>query len=288
MKKQIAALAVAAACIASVQAQTTITNYTTGFFVDPPWDPVGDPQWIGQQGWTGAGDADSVSNIAGYSRDGGNSGTLGVFAPSGNVNNVNRAFTPMDTGTFQNISTTFITEWSLIDFALGGPDDTFVFDLRDGGTSLLSFTMQAPGGVFDYTLSSVDAGGTTAQWQLNYDTVYRMQIDLADDGSWTGELFGVTDPSDPVPIIASLGFFTPGTLAAGGVSTDFNNIQIDWILADDFNNPGPLGMVVNEVTIISSGELIPEPGTWAVGALLVGGVAASIYRRRKAADKTAA
>lgn len=287
MKKHIAALAIAAACLASVQAQVTITNYSTGFFVDPPWDSVGDPQWIGQQGWTGAGDADSVSNVAGYSRAGGNSGTLGVFMPSGNVNNVNRAFTTMDTATYENIYTTFVAEWSLLDLAGVGPNDTFVFDLRNGATSLLALTMQAPAGPgFDYSLSSVDAGGTTIQWDLDYDTVYRMQIDLYDDGTWTGFLWGVNDPSGAATLVP-FGAFTPGTYA--GVATDFNNVQIDWILEDDFNNPGPLGMVVNEVTITSTGEAIPEPGTWAVGALLLGGAAASIYRRRKAlTSKTAA
>ena len=33
---------------------------------------------------------------------------------------------------------------------------------------------------------------------------------------------------------------------------------------------------------------VPEPGTWAMAALLVSGAAATIYRRRKAAKKVAA
>jgi hypothetical protein len=37
-----------------------------------------------------------------------------------------------------------------------------------------------------------------------------------------------------------------------------------------------------------NGGAVPEPGTWAMAALLLSGAAATIYRRRKAAKKVAA
>lgn len=283
MRALAAALITAIACVASVHAQvTTITNYTTGFFSSPDWDSAGDPPWEGQEGWVGAGGSDSVSVVSGYSGPGGASGTLGLFEPLSTPIFVAREFAPMDTGVYTNISIAFAAEFAILELdSPNGLNDTFVFDLRDAGgaTSLLSFSMQAPAAPgFDYTLSSTDAGGTSAQWSLNYDAVYRMEIALEGD-LWTGNLYGVTDPSGS-RIIDLIGAFDGGTLANGLEATDFANLQAAWILdSGDVEDLGTIALSVNEFTIASTGEVIPEPSTWALllGALL----AAGFYRWRQ-------
>lgn len=278
MKAIIPALLATFVFTASLQAQTTtITNYSTGFFTDPPWDSSGSPPWEGQEGWTGAGGSDSVSWVFGYSAPGGASGTLGVFEPVSTPIFVRRDFLPMDTGVYTNISAMFVAEFAILEMdAPNGLDDTFVFDLRDAGSSvsLLSFSMQAPASPgFDYTLSSTDASGLSAQWSLSYDAVYRMEIELAGN-LWTGALFGVSDPSGSRDI-SFLGDFDGGTLANGLEATNLDSLEVSWILdSGDVQDLGTIALVVNEFTVTSTGEVIPEPSTWALllGALLAAGL----------------
>ncbi len=304
MKKQILSAIFAAACVATLQAQTTIVNYSTGgtnvpgytgFFNSADgWNNTGDPLWEGQMGWGGTGnEADSVSVIAGVTPVGaGNaSGTLGVFLPVTPATSIDltRSFTPMSTAQFTNIAVSFVAEWNILDFDPPTPyDDSFTFDLRNAANtaSLLSFTMQggAAGPGFDYTITSTGTA-PIAQFDSTYGALLRMQVDLSGTG-YTGSL-GLVDPITRA--ITPIGALTGGTLAGGFTASDFGTLLLNWTLASgDENDPGSLGIVVNEFTIISSGDPIPEPGTWAVGALLLSGAAASIYRRRKASSQAAA
>lgn len=306
MKKQILSAFAMAACAATLQAQTTIVNYSTGgtnvpgytgfFNAADGWNNVGDPLWEGQEGWTGSGTgADSVSVIAGTTPTGvGNaSGTLGVFLPALPLNTtsvtLNRGFAPMNTATFTNIAVSFVAEWNIIDFFAPTPfDDAFTFDLRNSANtlSLLNFTMQGPATLpgFDYTLSSTGSAAID-QFDATYGALLRMQVDLVGT-SYTGTLFSV----DPVTrALTSIGGLTGGTLNNGLTASDFGNLQVGWTLdSGNPSDPGTLGLVVNEFTIQSTGDPIPEPGTWAMAALLVSGAAATIYRRRKAAKDAAA
>ncbi len=305
MKKHILAAIIAAASMASLQAQTTIVNYSTGatnvpgttgyFNTADGWDG-GTAAWAGDQGWTGNDAlATSTEVVAGYTRTGSsannNSGTLGFYAPTVASVDLNRAFTPMSPLQFTNIATSFTAEWALADLNLGPlGSDTFTFSLNDGGTSLLAFSMTTTGAGpgFDYKLSSDGSGAPVAQFDLNADSVYRMQIDIASNGTWTGTLSGVSGLDNLNPTITPLGAFTAGSLAAGAPS-DIDNLNVNWLLASgNPATPGNLALFANELTIQSTGDPIPEPGTWAMAALLVSGAAATIYRRRKAAKEVPA
>lgn len=282
MKKCFLALTFVAACIASAPASTTITNFTTGFFSPPDWVSAGDPLWAGQQGWTGTGDGDSVSVISGYSAPGGASGTLGLFEPLSTPSLVQRDFTPMDTGSYSNITVSFVAEFSILE--LDDPNfynDTFVFDLRSSSSDLvLSFAMQAPSGPgFDYTMTSVDSRGSITQWDLNYDAVYRIVIEM-EGTDWTGALYGVNDPSGSRDIVF-LGDFDGGSMLLD--AAEFSRLDAGWHLAS--GDPGELGtiaLVVNEFTVTSTG--IPEPSTWAL--LLTGLGAVAILGINKARRRT--
>jgi hypothetical protein len=114
-----------------------------------------------------------------------------------------------------------------------------------------------------------------------------MRIDLVGT-SWTGSMSSV----NPVTrALTSVGPFTAGTLNGALTASDFGTLQVDWTMASgDTNAPGTLGLVVNELTIRSVGDPVPEPSTGAlaaVGLLMCGAAATIFYRRRKAAKETA-
>jgi hypothetical protein len=296
MKKEIFATALALISVASVNAQVTEVNYSTGgtnvpgytqffenFTLTDTDDPLAGPYWGGQDGWAqiGDGNADAVGVYIGFTPSGaGNaSGSLGVlFAPEALSSVVTNGFTPTDPSLFVNdLIVRYVAEWSLIT-RLGDTDAAFklilsdsslsdglVFDLLDDGN--------VPGG-FDYRLQA----NTANEFALNYNAVYRMQIDIIGT-AWSGELFAVNNPGTTREIV-SLGGFVGGSLFNGLSSSDLNLLGVG-MYVDDLDSDPSLGMVVNEITVTS--QPIPESGTWAVGALLVSGLAAGIYRRRKAA-----
>lgn len=300
MKTKLLFSTIVALGIASLQAQVTNTNYTTGFFNSSDgWNSAGDPNWEGQDGWTGTGSGvDSVSEVASYTPSvpaGNASGTFGVFIDSLPLNTANpyieRAFTPMNPVDYSNINVSYTAEWTLLDFSggAGGLDDTFTFDLRNTANtaSVLTFTMNnaatSPG--FDYTLSSTDGAGTALQLDTTYGALIRMQVDMnGTDYTGTWELL---DPTTRA--VLQSGGLNAGSLATGFTASDIGVLRLGWDLASgDPNAPGDVGIVINEFSITSTGEPIPEPGTWAMGALLLSGAAAGWYRRRKVAAKQAA
>ncbi len=306
MRTQFFAAVIAATAMVSLQAQTTIYNYSTGgtnvpgytgyFNTSDGW-VGGTAAWAGQQGWTGNDAlASSVEVPAGSFTPGGagdNSGTLGFYLPTVASVDLNRGFTPMSTSLYQNIAVRFTAEWTLAAppaTPLGS--DIFSFNLTDGSTSLLSFTMSTTGALdpsSQYLLQSQGAGPAVNQFDLDPGSVYRMQIDLVGT-TWSGTLYTVTDPSGSRTIAPAIpvSAFTGGTLGGGLSATDFDALNLNWTLASgDPNLPGNLALFANELTISSTGDPIPEPGTWAVGALLLSGAAAAAYRRRKAQTQKA-
>jgi hypothetical protein len=268
----------------SVLAQTPpITNYTTGnFTTGNGWSNSGDPLWQGQQGWTGTGSgADSVSVVGGITPGtptGSASGTLGIFLPTLPLNTADvyleRAFTPASVS-LTNATVSLVAEWSILTF---GPNDndTFTFDLRNTANtaSLLQFQMNnvgtAPG--FDYLVSTV-GGGTQSQFQTTYGALMRMVVDLTDttySGSYS--LIDATTRTN----IASFELKS-GTLAGGLNAYDFGVLRVGWDLASgDASTPGDLGLVVNDLTVVS----VPEPSTLAL--LAVAGLGVGLFVRRRA------
>jgi hypothetical protein len=282
--------------VASLHAQTvTQVNYSTGgtnvpgyteffqnFNVTDTVDPLDGPFCDGQDGWTQSGDgfADAVGVYL-YTPSAGNaSGSLGiVFAPETTSSIVERSFSAMDPSLFNSITVRYVAEWSVLD--LGETVETaFRFSLTDNlGSNGLQFDLFDDGALppgFDYRLQANSAN----EFALNYSALYRMQIDITGT-SWSGELFAVSNPSTTRDMVL-VGSFDGGSLSGALSASDLNLLGVG-MFVDNTDNLNALGMIVNEITVTSTGEPIPEPGTWAVGALLVGGIAASIYRRRKAA-----
>jgi len=166
----------------------------------------------------------------------------------------------------------------------GSEDDTFTIDLRNATdtASLLSFRINNQGLVdplnYNFLVSSVGAA-TNPQFQGVYGGLYRMQVDLSPSGGFSGS-YALIDPVTRTSI--SSFSFNPGTLAGGATSYDFGALRLGWELASgDPNDPGVLGIVVNEFTVTSTGQVVPEPGTWAAGAFLAVAGAYAMRRRRR-------
>jgi hypothetical protein len=294
MKKTLLTIIGLASVLAVAQAApTTILNYSTGatnvagstgyFNSGNGWSAG--TNWVGQSGgvpttpaWTGSGASsnNTVENIAGFSPGvGQNSGTLGAYYTLSS--SVNRTFTPMSAGQFTNIAVSFTAEWGLAEFVAPGVlnNDTFAFDLKSGVTSGLKFTIAdngaAPG---QYAITDANGNGYT---ELYSGFVYRLQVDILPNDTWTATLYNVANPSTTRTITVNASGAT-GALQNPINTDDLNNLSVSYtagaVNADAF-------LVVNELTIQSTGDPIPEPGTWAVGALLLSGAAATIYRRRK-------
>lgn len=272
---------------------TNVAGYTGFFNSADGWNNSGDPAWEGQQGWSGSGSgADSVSVVGGItpsSPAGNASGTLGFFLPSLPLNTTNvyltRTFTPEDPADFINNTVSLVAEWSIFTF---GPNenDTFTIDLRNASdtASLLAFRINNQGVSdplsYNFLVSSIGTS-TLAQFEGSYGGLYRMQVDLSPVGGYSGS-FSLIDPNTR----AALASFSlnPGTLLGGATSYDFGALRLSWELASgDANAPGELGIVVNEFTVTSAGTVIPEPGTWAAGAVLAILVGVYTVRRRRAA-----
>jgi hypothetical protein len=292
MKKAILTTLGLAGLLAVAQAApTTILNYSTGatnvagttgyFNTGDGWSA--NANWVGQTGglpttpaWTGSGSLSTVENIAGFSPGvGQNSGTLAAY--SATSSQVNRTFTPMSSLQFTNIAVSFTAEWGLAEFVAPGVlnNDTFAFDLRSGGTSGLKFTI-ADNGATPGQYSILDANGN-GYTELYSGFVYRLQVDILPNDTWTATLYNVANPSTTRTITVNASGAT-GALQNLINTDDLNNLSVSYtagaVNADAF-------LVANELTISSTGDPIPEPGTWAVGALLLSGAAATIYRRRK-------
>ena len=300
----------AVACCASLHAgEVTNVLYSTGgtnvpgyngfFNASNGWDSTNDPDWQGQQGWTGTGSgADAVAVIDFYTPTnpaGNASGTLGVFVDNIPLNTsfvfVERTFAPI-TSLYgvpfhtNTITASLVAEWSVLSFSNVGLDDTFVIDLRStNNTSLLSFSMNRSNTsdplVYDYLVTSV-TDTNRAQFETSYGALIRMQVDIATNSTFSG-FYSLLDPVTRTPIAATNGQtvfnLNPGVLAGGATALDFQSLRLGWSLADGVNDPGYLGILVNEFTVTSAGRLVPEPGTWAAAALLA--VSATIVARRR-------
>lgn len=284
---------------------STNTPVFNGYFNNADgWSAgVNNSLWQGQKGWTGTGSgADSISVITDVTPtnalNNNASGTLGLFINSLPLNTANpyleRAFYPGSGWiTLTNQVVSFIAEWNVIEAFPGASlfDDTFTFDLRNAANtaSLLTVVMNnqnlSPGSGFDYSVSTLGSTNVV-QFEGDYGGVgggiYRMQIDIS-GSSYTGSyslLNGATR--------ANLGSFSlnPGSLATGS-ALDFGVIRLGWSLeSGDPSAPGDLAIAVNEFTVTTSGTVVPEPGTWAAGALLALAAGYSVHRRRKAAAVT--
>lgn len=197
-----------------------------------------------------------------------------------------------------------------VDFGIIGPsvgyslsytnNDLFGFSLRDSsGASMGAFTFNP----FAATLTN----GLRVQWEQNgtnviadgvtfrnfdiqYGGLYRLtataqgsSLDLSIAGLNVqngGPGIGITNYA----VVTNVSIITGGALSTGFTAADFERASIDWELTSGNPSlPGANYMIINSASVVSTLEVIPEPGTWIAAALLVllaGGVAA----RRKRAE----
>ena len=295
---------------ASAFAQATFVNYSTGgtnvpgytgfFNSSDGWNITGSPLWEGQKGWGGTGSgADSISIVTDVTPTGGPgtnaSGTLGIFLPSLPLNTnyvyLDRVFNTASSFPLTNATVRLVAEWSLLDFDTNSSafeSDIFNIDVRDAGNtaSLLNFQMGTNnvGVGYNYRVTS-DGSATQNQFDASFGALMRMQVDITDTGAFSGS-YALLDPTTR----ASLGTFSlnSGFLAGGATAYDVGALRLGWQLTDGVDDPGLLGIAVNEFTVTSSGTVIPEPGTWAAAAFLGFGAMLVMYRRRNAAKVSAA
>lgn len=202
--------------------------------------------------------------------------------------------------------------WTFAEFVISGPSasfdpalpdqDAFGFSLWNGapgvGTALAEFKFGR-----QYTLGAAtnnpnligfawftngvqvttNNAALTAQWAIEYNSLNRLNVSIQTNNTLWVSLDSLSqDPGNYGAFVTNTSFITNGALSGGLNWFDYNTVSIDWALANsDPFSPGANFMTVNTIEVVAT--TVPEPGTWAVGALLLGGVAASVYRRRQAA-----
>ena len=296
----------------AAHAQTiTSTNFDTGFFnTNSGWvrgefvtgqnasDPLGQ-QWQGNDPETEAspgvfvGGTDILQFVTGYTPGGslgGNSSLIqgGLYAGIGYVPGTTdvqlwRSFNP--TTGLDSPTVSFFVEWSLagsldIDF----PElDTFSFTLRNAANDFDLLSLQLTPGINlapnAYTLQTFAAGAATGTLlDIPYSAVNQMRVDIT-ESTYSLEYWRIN--SSTRAVITNLVLVTDASLATGATALDFATIGIDWELASaDPNDPGSNFLVVNQMYVETSGQVIPEPGTWAVAVLLLAGATGQFLRRR--------
>jgi hypothetical protein len=78
--------------------------------------------------------------------------------------------------------------------------------------------------------------------------------------------------------LASLGF--PGTIPGGGSATSANSIRVGFVNTSGMGSGTPSINTSDFFTGDGGSAAVPEPGTWAAAALLVGGAAFMRWRKR--------
>ena len=189
--------------------------------------------------------------------------------------------------------------------------DYFGFNLMDfGGTqSLAQFRFNpftGPANFLDLEWiqngTNVVANGISfVPFAIEYDTLYRFTATLTNPVGVGAPLLNVSvsglvpqGTQQVVPdilditnyaVVTNANIIINGAVSSGLTLSDFGRVSLDWELSSgNINNPGGNYMIMTASSIIT--QAVPEPGTWAVGVLLLGGVVVLMARRR--APKAAA
>jgi len=198
-----------------------------------------------------------------------------VFPGTNNVR-LWKTFTPLSSPTV-----TFFAEWSIIPPLLPSPynfKDTFSFDLRNAANtqSLLELQFNPNLALTNtrYTLQTIASGSPNdILIDLGYQAVFQVIVDI------TGAEYDLTlnqiNASTRTNIV-SYNLVSGGSLASGTTAADFGTVSIDWDLASgNPSEPGSNYIIVNEVSVV------PEPRTYALLALSVVALYATVSRRRR-------
>jgi hypothetical protein len=157
----------------------------------------------------------------------------------------------------------------------------FVFNPFTGtSTNLLRFQWVQNG------TNAVTNGSTYKGFQIEYDALYRLTATITNSQLFL-DIAGLQTQSQPgvgitnYAVVTNQNIISGGALSGGLTTSDFGRVSLDWELSSgNINTPGANYMIMTAASIIS--QAVPEPGTWAMGALLLGGVVVLIARRRAA------
>jgi len=299
---------------------STNTNFTTGLFNTAdgydanasldgaPTNAPSSEQWQTTDPFNGSTGSTSVMNFNpgwtfGVSGSGNQSVRFGGYDLTGGVipgitNPVlYREFSPVSGSSLVLQSVTWTTDFGIQSGYpfLGATNyqDTFGFDLQDSlGNSLAQFLFNPSTATSqDLRLEWYRNGAlqATNSFEIQYDALYKMtatlygsQFDLSVAGYnvQTNGLGVVTNYA----IVTNVSIITGGLLSGAFTAGDFATAAIDWQLASgDANDPGGQALLLNNMSVTSVSEVIPEPGTWAGGIALLGIAGLILWRRKSAA-----
>ena len=204
-----------------------------------------------------------------------------------------------------------------VDFGIVGPSaslsglytnrDYFGFSLlTDTGASLASISFNPFGATvvsnglrlqWEQNGTNVVTNGTTFRgFEIQYNALYRMtatlqgslfnlsMAGLRPQGTSTnisGAQINITNYA----VVTNQSIITGGALSGGFTAADFERASVDWELSSgNIASPGANYMIMTANSVVSQLSVIPEPGTWAAGALLLVLTALAIRRRRALAE----
>ncbi len=187
-----------------------------------------------------------------------------------------------------NDSVSFSADFGIINSTGSFPNkDRFGFNLLDStGTISLAQFLFDPAAAAGPGLGMQWISGSTTNViaDIAYASLYRMSVTMQ------GAAFDLTMSSLQTQtnsfgtitnylVTNSALLVSGGALANGLTALDFGTAAVNWeLLSGDSAVAGNNYMILNDVTVLST--VIPEPGTWAVAALLLAGLTTRLWRRR--------
>ncbi len=185
-------------------------------------------------------------------------------------------------------SVTFSADFGIIPPTGSYPNkDRFGFNLLDStGTISLAQFLFDPAAAAGSGLALLWISGSTTNLlaDIGYGALYRMNVTM-EAASFDLTISSLATETNSLGTITnylvtnSVLLESGGALANGLTALDFGTVAVNWeLLSGDSTDAGDNYMILNDVTVFST--VIPEPGTWAVAALLLAGVTFRLWRRR--------
>ncbi len=125
----------------------------------------------------------------------------------------------------------------------------------------------------------------TGDWDIFYDVNYRFNLAVQSNNLITLSLDTLDTAANNNAFLTNTTLIRDGALGGlGSTALSYNTISVNWeLVSNDVDLPGNNYIIVNNLEVITTS--VPEPGTWAVGALLLAAVADRIRRRRRSVAK---
>ena len=125
----------------------------------------------------------------------------------------------------------------------------------------------------------------TGEWDIFYDVNYRFNLAVQSNNLITLSLDTLDTAANNFAFVTNTTLIRDGALGGvGSTALSYDTVSVNWeLFSNDINTPGDNSIIVNNLEVITTS--VPEPGTWAVGALLLAAVADRIRRRRRSVTK---